>query len=156
MSEHTQGEFEAGEADFKLGDLVRGEKWDTKETVEGIIISFDDGDDTYEAIVVNDGTVESTYVVDASAGTVKIDKLPEPLTPLTGNRSPEHVFVVTDGENVRVYANPEAVLAEGNIADDPVNRRALMEAVADPGEAHLLTPGDLQMTFEAVKGAERA
>jgi len=154
LSEHTQGEFEAGEADFKLGDLVRGERWDTKETVEGIIIGFDDGDDTYEAIIVNDGTVESSYVLDASTGTVKIDKLPEKLIPLTGSRSPEHVFVVTDGENVRVYATPEAVLAEGNIADDPLNRRTLMEAIADPGERHPLA-ADLHVTFEAVKGAER-
>lgn len=132
--------------DFPNGAWVSGERVDGNPFKLGMVTNFDETDGQHHVIIPaeNDNDWEE--------GWAEVDSLKAANGP---DASPEHVFVVTDGENFRVYANPEAVLAEGNIADDPVNRRALMEAVADPGEAHLLTPGELSLTFEAVKGAER-
>lgn len=142
-------ENETYERDFSNGAWVSGENNTGEAFTQGMITNFDDDDGQYYVIWPDERDPDIYPWHEAWCEH-------DALTATDGpNASPEHVFVVTDGENFRVYANPEAVLAEGNIADDPVNRRALMEAVADPGEAHLLTPGELSLTFEAVKGAER-
>lgn len=128
-----------------------------ERTYEGMVVGFDESDGQYWVMFLEDANdPNSEWSHEWSDHEVERRTPPDWLMEALGG-TPEHVFVVENEREIRICANPAAVIALVlGEAPDPDNenvQRQLLAAVADPGTR--VSVGDSLVTFTPVLGAER-